>query len=43
MAQDPKIVISTFMKLAGGSPSFAAELNIDAFLEQARLGDMGDM
>ena len=35
--QDPKVVISTLMKLAGGSPSFASELNIDAFLEQARL------
>ena len=34
VAQDPKIVISTLMKLAGGSPSLAAELNVDAFLEQ---------
>jgi hypothetical protein len=24
------------MKLAGGSPSFAAELNVEAFLQQAR-------
>lgn len=32
--QDPKVVISVLMKLAGGSPSFAGELNIDAFLEQ---------
>lgn len=28
--QDPKVVISALMKLAGGSPSFAAELNVDA-------------
>jgi hypothetical protein len=25
------------MKLAGGSPSFASELNVDAFLEQVRF------
>lgn len=25
------------MKLSGGSPSFASELNIDAFLEQVKL------
>ena len=37
VAQDPRIVISALMKLAGGSPSLSAELNIDAFLEQARL------
>ena len=37
VAQDPRIVISTLMKLSGGSPSFAAELNIDAFLEQVSL------
>ncbi|GFR48509.1 hypothetical protein Agub_g10368 [Astrephomene gubernaculifera] len=36
VAQDPKVVISALMKLAGGSPSFAAELNVDAFLQQAR-------
>lgn len=24
------------MKLAGGSPSFAHELNVDAFLQQSR-------
>lgn len=32
--QDPKIVVASLMKLAGGSPSFANELNVDAFLEQ---------
>lgn len=30
------MVISVLMKLAGGSPSFAGELNIDAFLEQVQ-------
>ena len=34
VAQDHKIVISTLMKLAGGSPGLANELNIDAFLRQ---------
>ena len=32
--QDPKIVVASLMKLAGGSPSFANELNVEAFLEQ---------
>ena len=27
------------MKLAGGSPSLAADLNVDAFLQQARSYD----
>ncbi|KAI9121208.1 hypothetical protein K1719_008241 [Acacia pycnantha] len=36
VAQDPKIVISVLMKLAGGCPSMADQLNVDAFLEQAR-------
>lgn len=36
VAGDAKIVISSLMKLAGGSPSLAGELNVDAFLEQAR-------
>ena len=41
-------VIASLMKLAGGSPSFAAELNVDAFLEQVmdcragcRAGEQG--
>ena len=29
-------MVSTLMKLAGGSPSLSKELNIDAFLAQAR-------
>ncbi|KAJ7974801.1 Peptidase family M48 family protein [Quillaja saponaria] len=36
VAQDPKVVISVLMKLAGGCPSLADQLNVDAFLEQAR-------
>ena len=34
VAQDRSVIISVLMKLAGGTPSFADELNIDAFLEQ---------
>lgn len=34
VAQDRDVVISALMKLAGGTPSFASELNIDAFLQQ---------
>ncbi len=36
VAQDPKIVVSVLMKLTGGSPSLAPQLNVDAFLAQAR-------
>ncbi|KAL6960421.1 Plastoglobule-localized metallopeptidase 48, chloroplastic, variant 2 [Sarracenia purpurea var. burkii] len=39
VAQDPKVVISVLMKLAGGCPSMADQLNVDAFLEQARSYD----
>ncbi len=34
--QDPKIIMSVLMKLAGGSPSLAPQLNLEAFIEQAR-------
>jgi hypothetical protein len=34
VAQDPAVVIGALMKLAGGSPAFAHELSVDAFLEQ---------
>lgn len=34
--QDPKVVMSVLMKLAGGSPTLAPQLNLDAFIEQAR-------
>eukprot|EP00271_Cylindrocystis_brebissonii_P019160 TRINITY_DN5720_c0_g1_i1.p1 TRINITY_DN5720_c0_g1~~TRINITY_DN5720_c0_g1_i1.p1 ORF type:complete len:414 (+),score=41.51 TRINITY_DN5720_c0_g1_i1:230-1471(+) len=39
VAQDPKVVVSVLMKLAGGSPSLARDLNVDAFLQQARSYD----
>lgn len=34
--QDPRVVMSVLMKLAGGSPTLAPLLNLDAFVEQAR-------
>ena len=37
--QDPKVVMSVLMKLAGGSPNIAPQLNLDAFIEQARAYD----
>ena len=37
--QDPKIVMSVLMKLAGGSPTLAPQLNLEAFIEQARAYD----
>ncbi len=37
--QDPKIVMSVLMKLAGGSPTLAPMLNLDAFIDQARAYD----
>lgn len=39
VAQDPRVVASVLMKLAGGSPSLAPQLNLDAFLDQARAYD----
>lgn len=37
--QDPKVVMSVLMKLAGGSPTLAPQLNLDAFVAQARAYD----
>ncbi len=37
--QDPKVVMSVLMKLAGGSPLLAPQLNLDAFVDQARAYD----
>ncbi len=37
--QDPKVVMSLLMKLAGGSPTLAPQLNLDAFVAQARAYD----
>lgn len=47
--QDPKAVMSVLMKLSGGSPKLAPQLNLDAFIEQARAyeaasqSDMGEV
>ncbi|MFQ3615174.1 MAG: M48 family metallopeptidase [Cyanobacteriota bacterium] len=49
VAQDARVVASVLMKLTGGSPALASQLNLDAFLEQARayddlsLSEMGKM
>lgn len=37
--QDPKITMSVMMKLTGGSPTLAKQLNLDAFIAQARAYD----
>lgn len=37
--QNPRTVASVLMKLAGGSPILASQLNLDAFLAQARSYD----
>jgi Zn-dependent protease with chaperone function len=37
--QNPKVVMSVLMKLAGGSPTLAPQLNLDAFVSQARAYD----
>lgn len=34
--QNPKVVMSVLMKLAGGSPKLSSQLNLDAFIAQAR-------
>jgi Zn-dependent protease with chaperone function len=39
VSQDPKVVASVLMKLTGGSPSLASQLNLEAFLAQARAYD----
>lgn len=36
VAQEPRVVASVLMKLTGGSPTLASQLNLDAFLAQAR-------
>ena len=37
--QNPRVVMSVLMKLAGGSPTLAPQLNLDAFIAQARAYD----
>jgi Zn-dependent protease with chaperone function len=39
VTQEPRVVASVLMKLTGGSPKLASQLNLDAFLEQARSYD----
>lgn len=39
VVQDAHTVASLLMKLSGGSPTIAPQLNLDAFLEQARAYD----
>ncbi|MEM8780754.1 MAG: M48 family metallopeptidase [Cyanobacteria bacterium P01_G01_bin.49] len=34
--QNPQVVMSILMKLAGGSPTLAPQLNLEAFIQQAR-------
>ena len=36
VAQDAEVVVSVLMKLCGGSPKLAGQLNVKAFLDQAR-------
>jgi Zn-dependent protease with chaperone function len=38
--QDPHIIMSVLMKLTGGSPQLAAQLNLNAFIDQARDYDL---
>lgn len=37
--QEPKVVMSVLMKLAGGSPTIGPQLNLEAFVAQARAYD----
>jgi Zn-dependent protease with chaperone function len=37
--QDPRITMSVMMKLCGGSAKLAPQLNLDAFIDQARAYD----
>lgn len=39
VAQDARVVASVLMKLTGGSPSLSSQLNLEAFLAQARSYD----
>ncbi len=40
VSQEPRTVASVLMKLTGGSPALSKQLNLDAFLEQARSYDL---
>jgi Zn-dependent protease with chaperone function len=39
VSQDPTVMMSVLMKLTGGSPKLASQLNVAAFLAQARAYD----
>ncbi|MBD2461787.1 M48 family metallopeptidase [Oscillatoria sp. FACHB-1407] len=39
VSQNPRVVASVLMKLTGGSPTLSSQLNLDAFLAQARSYD----
>ena len=39
VAGDTDVVVSVLMKLSGGTPKLAGQLNVDAFLDQARRYD----
>ena len=40
VVQDAKIISSLLMKLSGGSPTLSDQLNVEAFLDQARAYDV---
>jgi Zn-dependent protease with chaperone function len=42
VTQNPQVMISVLMKLAGGSPTLSAHLNVEAFLAQARAYNQVD-
>lgn len=42
VTQNAKVMASVLMKLAGGSPTLASQLNVDAFIDQARAYDRLD-
>jgi len=41
VVQDCRVVVGALMKLAGGCPSLAHELSVDAFLKQVGGGTLG--
>ena len=42
VTQNAKVMASVLMKLAGGSPTLASQLNVEAFIDQARAYDRID-
>ena len=39
VVQDPRVVMSALLKLVGGAPAYADQLDVDAYLEQSELFD----